>query len=508
MSNYKDKILSLSCVTLDTIANVCGDMLPYEYKKRPYALAYSQDKSDKNRFAKVFSQENELNGYAAAYTGWHKDKLRIAFDHAPEETFVGEIAVIDWACGQGLATIFLHEYLEEKGCRCQIKEAILIEPSEVALDRAKFNLGVIDSKIKVSTVNKKLDEVRDCDIKLFEKRKVIHLFSNILDISGISLKRVSENLLENLSKDNYVFCVSPAYSWMRSRYDRFLQYFYRPLDWEYYAEKSFDEKKNNSDFTYAIQSIKLLANKLEQIIRYKYFPASQFRACFALECVKPIVKDFAPLTYFDLYAPYELVVSISDDVEPIYAVLNNIISRGLPTKPSLRVERTLGEKLSCSTVPTPDDEFCFNSLLSHADERKIQEYADVATLGEDLRINQLLYTPIAIARVEKVLVEALISQRLNLQREEWNILIEECDVPFARLAIEDFQELFDHLTALSQDFSGMRLPHINLQVISNKDYKDSPLLGGNAIFESTEEIQNTIFDLVIRYSSTPKNDRL
>ena len=89
MSNYKDKILSLSCVTLDTIANVCGDMLPYEYKKRPYALAYSQDKSDKNRFAKVFSQENELNGYAAAYTGWHKDKLRIAFDQAPEETFVG-----------------------------------------------------------------------------------------------------------------------------------------------------------------------------------------------------------------------------------------------------------------------------------------------------------------------------------------------------------------------------------------------------------------------------------
>ena len=504
MSNYKDKILSLSCVTLDTIAKVCEDMLPYEYKKRPYALAYSQDKSDKNRFAKVFSQENELNGYAAAYTRWHKEKLRIAFDYAPEETFVGEITVIDWACGQGLATIFLHEYLEEKGYRCQIKEAILIEPSEIALDRAKFNLGVIDSKIKVSTVNKKLDEVNDIDIKLFEKRKVIHLFSNILDISGISLKRISENLLVNISKDNYVFCVSPSYAWMRSRYDRFLQYFHRPLDWEYYAEKSFGEKENNRDYTYAIQSIKLLANKQEQIIRYEFFPASQFRACFALECVKPIVEDFAPLTYFDLYAPYELVVSISDDVEPIYAVLNNIISRGLPTKPSLRVERTLGEKLSCSEASILYGGFCFNSRLSHADERKIQEYADATTLGEDLRINQLLYTPIAIARVEKVLVEALISQRLNLQREEWNILIEECDVPFARLAIEDFQELFDHLTALSQDFSGMRLPHINLQVISNKDYKDSPLLEKNAIFESTEEIQNTIFDLVIRYSSTPK----
>ena len=60
--------------------------------------------------------------------------------------------------------------------------------------------------------------------------------------------------------------------------------------------------------------------------------------------------------------------------------------------------------------------------------------------GEDLRINQLLYTPIAIARVQKVLVEALISHRLNLQKDEWNVLIEECDVPFAKLAVEDFKE--------------------------------------------------------------------
>lgn len=499
MSNYKDEIRKLPKVTLDKISEVCCNMLPDRYKERPWLLPYG----DKN-YARIFDQENELNGYIAAYTVWHKGKLRIAFDHTPSDTFVGEIAVIDWACGQGLGTIFLHEYLEEKGYNCKIKEVILIEPSEKALDRAKFNIETIDNKIKVSTVNKRLDEVIDSDIKLFERRKVIHLFSNILDIDGISFKRISENLLVNLSKDNYVLCVSPCYPKMQKVYDNFLQYFKRPLAWEYHTEKS--GKERATDFTYAIQCIKLLSDKTEQIIKYQFFPASQFRACFALECVKPIVENFTAHTYFDVYAPYEFGASFSDNIEPIFAVLNNIVSRGLPTKPSLHVEKILSEKLSCSEASTLYGGFRFNSLLEHADELKLKEYAMMGCLGEDLRINQLLYTPIAIARVQKILVEALISHRLNLQKDEWNVLVEECDVPFAKLAVEDFKEMCNHLTALSGDFENMRIPHINLHVISSKDYKDSPLLEENAIFEPTEEIRNTIFDIVIRYSSTPKTE--
>ena len=496
MSKYKDKIKNLPRVTLDVISEVCRDMLPSEYRSHPWDLPYA----DKN-FAKIFDQEEQLNGYAAAYTNWHKGKLRIAFDNTPTDIFVGEIAVIDWACGQGLATIFLHEYLEEKGYNCRIKEVILVEPSEIALNRAKFNIEIIDNKIKVSTVNKKLDEVIDFDIKLFERRKVIHLFSNIFDIKGISLKHISENLLVNLTKDNYILCVSPYYQHVENRYNTLLQYFQRPLVWQFRDSQS---QKNLLGYTYNILSLKLLADKSDQIIKYDYFPASQFRACFALECVKPMVENFATHTYFDVYAPYELGASISDDVEPIFAVLNNIVSRGLPTKPSLMVERTLSEKLSCSEASTLYGGFRFNSLLDHADELKLKEYAMTGDSGEDLRINQLLYTPIAIARVQKVLVEALISHRLNLQKDEWNVLIEECDVPFAKLAVEDFKEMFNHLATLSQDFDNMRIPHINLHVISSKVYRESPLLEKNAIFEPTEEIRNTTFDLVIRYSSTPK----
>ena len=123
-------------------------------------------------------------------------------------------------------------------------------------------------------------------------------------------------------------------------------------------------QKNLLGYTYNILSLKLLADKSDQIIKYDYFPASQFRACFALECVKPMVENFATHTYFDVYAPYELGASISDDVEPIFAVLNNIVSRGLPTKPSLMVERTLSEKLRHPFMAVSVSTLCWTMLTN------------------------------------------------------------------------------------------------------------------------------------------------
>ena len=66
MSKYKDEIKKLPRVTLDAISEVCRRMLPNAYyKEHPWLLPYG----DKN-YAKIFDQEDELNGYAAAYTNW------------------------------------------------------------------------------------------------------------------------------------------------------------------------------------------------------------------------------------------------------------------------------------------------------------------------------------------------------------------------------------------------------------------------------------------------------
>lgn len=499
MSEYEKRIKELPRITLDGISKICRNLLPTVYRKCPWILPYG----DKN-FGKIFTTDDELNGYTAAYTKWHKGKLCRTFEETPSDAFIGDIAVIDWGCGQGLATLYLREYIQEHGYNCQIKEVILIDPSEKALERAKLNISSADPTIVISTVNKSINNLLDIDIRLFVSRKVIHLFSNVLDIRGISFKVISERLSANLCCDNFVLCVSPYYSHMARTFDFFLQYFKHPLAWQYREAHS---DKTDIGYTFYIQSFKLLAKRNEQIIKYEYFPASQFRACYVLDCIREITEgNMNALTYFDVYAPFELGASISSDVEPIFAVLNNIICRGLPSKSPMHLEQIICETLKCTDVQNVYGEIIFKSKLHHATMQTVRDCITEGKLSTDKLVNQLVYIPIAIARVEKLIVEALITGRLNIKQDVWNLLIEEGDVPFGTLAIMDFQELFCNLTALTEEYSNWRLPKINLTVISNEEYADSPLIGNNPIFETTDEILSQTFDFVIRYSSKKKEE--
>ena len=80
--------------------------------------------------------------------------------------------------------------------------------------------------------------------------------------------------------------------------------------------------------------------------------------------------------------------------------------------------------------------------------------------------NEMAYSPLAIARIQKLLVEILISKRLNLELPEWNVLVEEKDVPCTALAFEDFRQMFNTLTSMSVEYEKLRLPEIKLTIIS------------------------------------------
>ena len=96
----------------------------------------------------------------------------------------------------------------------------------------------------------------------------------------------------------------------------------------------------------------------------------------------------------------------------------------------------------------------------------------------------------AIALIQKLLVEVLISGKLSLDLPEWNVLVEEMDVPCGALAFEDFRQMFNTLTSMSVEYEAMRLPKINLTIISNKDYNNSPLhLAENHVEYATDEIR-------------------
>ena len=86
---------------------------------------------------------------------------------------------------------------------------------------------------------------------------------------------------------------------------------------------------------------------------------------------------------------------------------------------------------------------------------------------------QIVLTPLAVARVERMMIEAMMAGTLKTDAETWNLVIVERDIPCAALAIADLREKYEKICALQG--SPMSLPDINLCIMSSDEFKDSPL---------------------------------
>lgn len=86
---------------------------------------------------------------------------------------------------------------------------------------------------------------------------------------------------------------------------------------------------------------------------------------------------------------------------------------------------------------------------------------------------QVVLAPLAIARVERTLVEAMMSGTLNVKADTWNIAVVERDIPCAALAMRLLQEKYTNICVLAG--SEPSFPQINLCIVSSEEFKESPL---------------------------------
>lgn len=93
---------------------------------------------------------------------------------------------------------------------------------------------------------------------------------------------------------------------------------------------------------------------------------------------------------------------------------------------------------------------------------------------------ELSLTPFAIARIQRMLLEAIKLNKLSLLDPVWNIAVIERDVPCAFIAIDDFKSMVDHLNNLIPE--KITLPQINLDVFSTPEFIKSKLHGKNQTF--------------------------
>lgn len=176
------------------------------------------------RGVSVLTEEKQLFSYLYSYGKMHFKKMTTSFSFLSDELFNDKVHIIDWACGQGLATISLLEYFNVY--IESFSKVTLIEPSEIAIRRASLHIQKFNPNVDILTINKDLDSLTNTDFSQNAAKVKIHLFSNILDIDLFSLTKLVDLMKTTFDGENYFICASPYINTLKtSRLDSFVKSF-------------------------------------------------------------------------------------------------------------------------------------------------------------------------------------------------------------------------------------------------------------------------------------------
>lgn len=187
---------------LQKIISKAYENLPNEKKAKPWTFV--------NHGVDLLKNEDELNCYLVAYGKMHEEKIHTALSTLInlEEIVKNKYQIIDWGCGQGLATLCFFDHTKDYLATKKPQSITLIEPSNSAITKAEKYIHTISQNKNTLLVEKKLDEVNLSDIKITEPL-TINFFSNILDIESINLEKLVELIKSNLKGEQYFICVGP-----------------------------------------------------------------------------------------------------------------------------------------------------------------------------------------------------------------------------------------------------------------------------------------------------------
>lgn len=220
--DYDDMIWSIRNISFNKIRAIATD----------FVSELTEDEKDKlwdklRRGKELLRKDAELKYYLYAYGKMHKQKMDTALSQFSWEDFDNkQIQILDWGCGQALATICFFDYLKRKDIKCNITKIILIEPSKEALERAATHVCAYDyvgDITDVITLKKYINDVELLEIKS-NAELTIHFFSNVLDIPNVNIRRLARIVQKSSDNESVVICVGPSNNFNK-RIDTFYTYF-------------------------------------------------------------------------------------------------------------------------------------------------------------------------------------------------------------------------------------------------------------------------------------------
>lgn len=207
--SYRDRINGITPISFNAVIDAARLVLPTDIRKAPWiGLEHGVVPLD---------TEQKLDQYLAAYGKMHVEKIRSCFGalETPDEDLQAPVVVVDWGCGQALATCCLFDWLREANNvgMGRISRVHLIEPSPIALNRATINVEAYrrqyDANFEAVEITKFINDVQQEDFRIDGAKTTVHLFSNILDIESVDLDFLANFIRHNFTGRQIFFCVGP-----------------------------------------------------------------------------------------------------------------------------------------------------------------------------------------------------------------------------------------------------------------------------------------------------------
>ena len=205
-----------------------------------------------NRGVDVLDSEALLQMYFYSFGEMHAAKLNCAFDHLQQ--YIKEakrVELVDYGCGQGMASMCYHDFINNVNPSQDISRVILIEPSEMALSRASLLCSRFYPNAEIVTVSKDFDNLTEKDFELSDSIPTIHLFSNILDVESFNIENLAQLVKTKSIGDNEYVIVSPIQNANRMKR---LKDFVTTLENNQYFEQYLDKRefREDKDWTCAV----------------------------------------------------------------------------------------------------------------------------------------------------------------------------------------------------------------------------------------------------------------
>lgn len=269
------------------IVNQCYNRLPIYLKNCPWSA------TDHGRA--ILTTEQQLDAYIAAYGEMHVVKCRAALQNFPFNNLNLNFEIFDWGCGQGLATLSLLEFLKERNLLGRLNAITLIEPSTIALIRAKNWIEQsVSPGVRVKAINKAIPTNIDSELNdiVCDSHVSINLFSNVLDIMDLSLFWLA-NKASSMANTNYMICVGPNFS-KNTRIKDFCGYF-NPQSYFSNIEANLYAYTTRTHHPYSCETKCFVHNKQTPIDNH-YKEHAQIQKItddyeYAIECYRGVVND-------------------------------------------------------------------------------------------------------------------------------------------------------------------------------------------------------------------------